>query len=195
MQATSPYDRLRHDVIGLFPAQVDDKAIGLQQVLRRSVEYVNIDRLRRELVIDRRAILLGMVANGLDPENSDSNSSKWFSNWLRPRLSHLDLPRACEEARTSEDALAKAMSEDFSLVPSGSIRTAMTRAVNYAKGTVGRDKVALRHLFVAIVSDPGHELEIKEFNWKPTDTDKADLTAKLFSHIAATPEPDENLEA
>jgi len=194
MQAGSPMERLRDQTVAACAASIDSNAIALVTVLRRSVDYANVDESRSQIVVDRRALLLAMVAVGNDPSYQYSNTAKWFTEWLKARLPGQGPLNIGASARTSEEALGQAVDNNFALVVSGSVESALADAVRHAEATVGRDKAALRHLFLALMEQPGHKLEMEEFGWTATPADLDDLRATLFQRIAATPEPGEKMD-
>ena len=195
MQAPDPLTRLREAAVAAFQPAIDPNAPGLVTVLRRSVEYGVVDQQRSQIVVDRRALLLATVAIGSDTAEQYANMATWFAAWLEQRLPSLDLPSVCADARTSEEALHGADGNGFTLVLSESVRSARDRAVDFARKTVSRDKISLRHLFFALLEQPNHNLEIKEFGWSATETDLADLRKLMFERIGSDPESSESMEA
>src|ERR1051326_8590072 len=103
MQAPDPLGRLREEVLAAFGPWVDMNAPGLLAVLHSSIIYAHLDPSRSELVIDRRALLLATVAEGLEASAPSANTARWFADWLSIRLSHLDLRRICADVRLSEE--------------------------------------------------------------------------------------------
>lgn len=195
MEGPNPLDRFGDEAAAAFAPSLDPNAPGLVSVVRRSVEYAVIDSGRSRVVIDRRALLLALVDIGLETADQYSNTATWFADWLRRRLSSLDLPSLCAGVRTSGEALAGAAGKGFKLVASESVRGALVQAVEFAKATVGRDKIAARHLFLALLVQPNHKFEIKEFSWSATAEDVAALRALLLERIGSDPESGESMEA
>lgn len=195
MAGPDPLRRFRDEAVAAFAPSLDPNAPGLVTVLRRSVDYADIQRAVSQVVVDRRALLLALVAIGLETSDHYANSATWFATWLKDKLPHIELHSSQTLAPTSREALEEAASHEFRLVTSESVRSAVLQAVEFAKATVGRERIALRHLFLALLVQPNHKFEIKEFNWSATDSDVAELRALLLERIGSDPESGENMEA
>jgi hypothetical protein len=166
-------------------------------VARRSIRYAVIDESAREIVIDKRAFLFGLLAVGLDqPSRSRGNTATWVADWLQSQIP-TDVPEiVLDHSPTDADRLLGAFQTGFAVVISQSMRAALTLAVTYAGRTVGRRVADLRHVSAAVldgVRAPWPELV--DLRWRAADDDLTALRQYLFERIAAGPEAGENIEA
>jgi hypothetical protein len=187
------FEKLQSQLIRAFRPSINVSAPNLMVVLRRSLSFAQIQNEKREIIVDREAFLLAVVAVGIEPA-SYPNTSQWFGNWLKSRIEPPLLKTLLNEARTPDSALTKAQQGSFRVKPSASMSNILPTAVQYAAETVGQSSASLRHLFVAVAADPNHHLEIPALNWELSSDERPRLIAHLQTEIARKPSPSENLE-
>jgi hypothetical protein len=191
-----PLGELRQKLLGAFDPYVEREAQALVAVLNESLLFSKIDQSRRQFVVDRRAIVLAMLFVGADKYYASyASTASWFADWLRSRLPGRPVETLLLKARHSPTGLLAFRSKDFRPVASASMRTILPTAAEYAERTMARPRAGLRHLFVAILTDPDHILEIEELGWKLGPGDRDDLCNTLLRHVAADPERGERVEA
>lgn len=191
----SQIDQFKDAAVALFKPHIDEGAPGLVDVLRRSVDYVHVDQKKGELVIDRRAIFLATLSVGLDLSRSQfPNMANWFADWLKDRLVGVDIEKALHKGRVAPGRLDQT-GRRWTLVVSESLRKILPTAADYALRTVKRPKAALRHFFLAVLTDRDHAVSISDLNWKLAAKDRENLAVHLFQNIGAGLQKGEDLNA
>jgi hypothetical protein len=189
-----PWVDIEQAALDAFGTQINPKAPGLVAVIRRSVRCAQIDRSAGEIVIDRRAFFLGLIAVGVGktPSRSRGNTATWFVFWLRTKF-NLDETRV---ASLGTQNLLDAFHSGCRVVVSRSVNALLPRALQYANRTVRRSVADLRHVIAAML-DPERESwpEFSELGWTPPAADIDEFRRELLGRIDGGPEPNEDLEA
>jgi KAP family P-loop domain len=193
MAAKAALGPLQDRLIEAFKPYINPSAPGLMAVLRRSLDYAEVNEKERVVIVDRNAFLLALVSVGGDAATA-SNASRWFTLWLHSRLEPPLIASRLRAAQTSSPLLAKAQANSFKVIPSASMRKLLPVAVGYATATMGRTSAALRHLFVAVATDPDHVLEIPGLGWTLSSDDQPRLVSHLKGQIGISPDPHEDVE-
>ena len=192
----SSWPEIEQRAVAAFSEFANPKAEGLTRTLRRAARYATIDRAAAEIVIDKRAFLLGLVSYGIleTPSVSYGNSATWVGTWIASRFS--GLAKACQEGVTDTDKIHEAFKAGCNVVASRSMRGVGETAIGYAKETIDRPRADLRHYFAAFARDPGAAIhEFSSLGWSPTAEDLQALKRELYERIEKTPESGEKMDA
>lgn len=181
------------ELLGAFGSHIDRTAQALTAVLENARLFCAPDKETRQIVIDRRAILLSMLLVGT--EGQYSSTASWFADWLQSRFPDRPIEPALAAARWVPKEVIALWQEGYKITLSRSLVGEIVAASELAAATMGQARAKLRHLFVAMLTDPKHELEIQDLGWSLAAGGRRDLCDTLLRHIAAEPEPNENLEA
>lgn len=196
MEAPDTLNKLRLNAIAAFEPYIERKAQALIAVIGESIFYSHIDEAAKQIVIDRRAIIFAMLLVGTSQRYSEyASTASWFSDWLRSRLPGRPVDPLVNKSMHSDRMLSDLVGKGFQLIASRSISDILPTAASYAERTMNRPRAGLRHVFVAMLTDPRHTLEIGELNWKLNPADRDDLCSTLLRHIEAEPEGAEDAEA
>ena len=181
-------------LLGAFGTHVDRSAQALVAVLENAAFYCIVDDDARQLVIDRRALLLSMLFVGTHKSYSTyASTASWFADWLKSRLPGRPMEPALGKAGRTRFEILDLWENGYKLTLSRSVVGEMVAASELAVATMNQREAKLRHLFVAMLIDPKHSLEIDDLRWRLLPGDRRDLCDTLMRHIAAEPEPGENV--
>lgn len=174
-----------------FASHAHPKATALTRCIDRMPAFAAIDTSANALVIDRRTLLLGIVATGQDPKNDGRglNSATWLRHWLQSAEGKISLPPG--DLASAERTFADGASVVFSESVRGRI---FPRAHGLAKATVQREQFDLRHLLFALAEeDDSLWSEIMPGGLGPTRA--LALRHFLVERVTRDPEPSENVGA
>lgn len=185
------WQELENAALAAFSAYVHPGAPGLVATLKRAAHYAVVDAGKREIVIDRRAFLLGLLSYGsLDkPSASRGNTATWIASWLSRRVP--DLSSLLMEVLTGTDKLHHACEDGFPVLASRSMREIGSRAVVYSAETVDRKQADLRHFFAAFLNADAAIGELLGRTQSAVDT--LALKQEFYTRISAAPEENEKL--
>jgi hypothetical protein len=178
-----------------FGSYVNRSAPGLVATLRRAVHYAKIDRSAREIVIDKRAFLFGLLSHGLqdNPSASFGNTATWVAKWIVARAGSAVLSTV---GTTGADEVLKAHDSGMRVVASRSMTSVAALAASYARRTVNRDRADLRHFFAAFVDSPsGDVTDFSNIGWPTTPNDVRQLQRELYNRISKHHEEGEDTKA
>ncbi|MGV8955597.1 MAG: P-loop NTPase fold protein, partial [Cypionkella sp.] len=167
---------------------------GMVTTLRRAIRYAQVDRSARRIIIDERALFLGMLSSGqLDtPSASFGNTATWIASWIEQRSRiRLDV----SAGMTGTDALLQAAQQEFAVVTSADMTSAGSQAVAIARQTVQRAAADLRHFVAALLAGRRALPLLSLPGWTATTADLAALRQELYDRILLNPERGENLDA
>src|SRR5258708_5616815 len=86
-QQPDSWAEIEQAALAAFSTYINTSAPGLVAVIRRSVRYAKVDSPAREIIIDRRAVVLGVIVVGLEtPERSRGSTANWLTSWLRRKV-------------------------------------------------------------------------------------------------------------
>lgn len=194
MQASEPSsatgdNSLTAAVRQAFAEHADPRAPSLGRCLEELGQFLEVDQRAGELVIDKRALLLGIVSAGQQGNRRGVrlNSAIWLVDWLRRETGFGEIGLG-----TGTDA-GPFYAKGLPVVLSRTLRASLLpRAHELAKGTVQRPLVDLRHILFALSERPGREWqEIIPGGLTPELS--LDLRRYLVEQVAASPEPKENV--
>lgn len=172
-----------------FLGHAHSKANALTRCIDRMPAFLFVDAKKNELVVDRRTLLLGIVAAGQDVGNDGRglNSATWLRHWLRSVEGKILMPPGDSEGAQ------RAFEGGATVVLSESVRGRIfPRAHGLAKATVQREQFDLRHLLFALAEeDDSLWSEIMPPGLWPARS----LALRRFvaDRIAQGPEPGENI--
>jgi hypothetical protein len=192
-----PWTEIEEKALRAFSSYANRSAPGLVATLRRAVHYGKIDQNAREIVIDRRAFLFGLLSHGLqdNPSASFGNTATWVANSIVGRAGSAILSTV-RDGITGTDQVLKAHDLGMRVVASRSMTSAAALAASYARRTVERDLADLRHFFSAFVENPSNTIsDFADIGWTPRPNDVRDLQRELYDRIAKNPEKGEDLNA
>jgi len=195
--------RLTEAVRAAFAPHAHPKATALTRCIDHMGAFAKIDSSRMlskmlqaargnagvELVIDRRTLLLGILATGQDPRNDGRglNSATWLRQWLQSAEGPISLPPG--DLAGVERAFAGGAGIVFSESVRGRI---FARAHSLAKATVQRPQFDLRHLLFALAEeDDSLWGEVMPGGLGPTRASR--LRSFLVERITRDPEPGEDV--
>src|SRR5689334_6568603 len=101
---------------------------GIVATLRRSIRYAAVDDKARQIVVDARAFVLGLLAAGRQdtPSARHGNTSTWIAQFIGERHSGLDA--FLSSALTGTDVVLNAASRHYDIVASRSMTNTGKRA-------------------------------------------------------------------
>lgn len=182
--------------LAAFSGSINAGAPALVAAIQRATRYAVVDTNAREIVLDRRAVLFGLLSVGLQdtPSLALGNTATWFAGWLSARVPDL-VSKILGPALTGTDAVLKAFGAEFAVVASVSMRGILPRAREIAGLTVNRPVADLRHFFVAMLEPHGGGWsEFSDLGWTPSDADLVAFRGELFARIGGAPERGEKME-
>lgn len=190
-----PWQGVEAAALAAFSGSINAGAPGLVAVIQRATRYAVVDTSAREIVLDRRAILFGLLSVGLQntPSGALDNTATWFARWLSAQVDDLE-GQILKPALISADGILKAFGLRFAVVASVSMRGILPRAREIAALTVERPVADLRHFFTAMLEPHGDWSEFSDLGWTPSDADLVAFREELFSRIDGAPEPGEKME-
>ena len=204
MAATPPTSFPRKPVPGLaalekaaidaFGTIINPSAASLVSTIQRASYFAvpDQDGTSDVIVLDRRAFLLGLLEFGLAEPRRHSTSA-WLIQWLGDDLGHGFDQVAQIVARHDRAAANTSMhSAGAPLILSESMRALFPGAAELARDTVDRDRIDLRHLFVAFLFPPGSEWDV--LPRRPTSAQLVRLLRRIVDEIAKHPETNEDVE-
>nr|WP_298682477.1 P-loop NTPase fold protein [uncultured Dongia sp.] len=184
--------------IAAFGSQANMRAEALIKSIRQSVRYCEVVEAEKLLLIDMRAMLLGMLSVGLQdtPSSTFGNTATWFADWLQSRISLNELGAVVMGgARTGTDTVLGALHNGFQIRISRSMQAILPLAVGFARDTVGREVADLRHFIAAALTHvPNLWSKLPEFSHL-TAADTAAFRRALLERITRNPERGENVDA
>jgi hypothetical protein len=172
-----------------FAEHADPRAPSLGRCLEEMVPFLAIDLRASELVIDKRALLLGSVSAGQQGNRRGVglNSAIWLYDWLVRKTAFKEI------ALGTGDDTDSLFARGLPVVLSRTLRSfLLPRAHKLADATVQRSLVDLRHILFALTEQPGAEWE-EVIPGGLTPDLALDLRRYLVEQIAANPEPKENV--
>ncbi|MBV8687259.1 MAG: hypothetical protein JOZ90_01555 [Alphaproteobacteria bacterium] len=185
-----------NQLLDAFGSHIDREAPALVAVLEQAGRFCFPDQKVGEIVIDRRAILLAMLFVGTDQAYAPyASTASWFADWLKSRLPGRPVEPALARAALPPAEVLGLWREGYRTTLSHSVVGEIVAASQLAAATMGQPRAKLRHLFVAMLTDPKHIFEIEDLDWELRADDRRDLCDTLMRHIAADPEPNEKVEA
>jgi hypothetical protein len=184
-------DRLENAALEAFGPVVNPKAESLLGAIRCS-SYFTVYH-SGELVLDRRAFLLGVIQYGLSQPRKHSTSA-WIVQWLIGEVALTldgleDMVRRYDAAKSNTGSLRKGSALTLSL----SLEALLPTALDLARRSVRREVIDLRHLVSAFLISPGLEWDI--LPRRPTPPEFARLRRKIVAEITRHPEPGEDVAA
>jgi hypothetical protein len=194
-QQPDSWAEIEQAALAAFSTYINTSAPGLVAVIRRSVRYAKVESPAREIIIDRRAVVLGVIVVGLEtPERSRGSTANWLTSWLRRKVK-LDAARVASLG-SGTDSLLDAFHSGCRVVASQSMRALLPRAVDYAERTCKRSTADLRHIVAAMIATQYPDWpEFSDFSWRPSAADIAELRRVLLERISERPEEGEDLTA
>ena len=155
----------------LFIPCLDPERSGIvEAVARRAARFATIDD--GEIILDKRALLLGMIAVGLKESEAlapmrgyahpdlpyimqgDENMIAWFADWLVTTTPDL---AAIVEGQDRSAAVLAAFKKRARIDLSWSVKALLSRAQQIAARTVERPLIDVRHLLFALLEQPREE--------------------------------------
>lgn len=175
---------------GFKSANASPTIVGAMQ---RGARYVVVDHKASEIVFDFRALILGMIAAGI--EDGDSlpfgNTAAWLAAKLGERVSKERMTATLAQRTSPDDALG-ALSKGYKVVLSYSVRGLEADAVRFAQATVRREAFDARHLFAAALDNKEfHDLIGGLFGLSLGSQDIEALKRDLIARTLISPEPGE----
>ena len=172
---------------------LEHSAHGVIYSLHQAVAFAFIDQSAREVVVNYRSVVLGIVASALeDAEPNDYESTATFLlSRLRRRFDDRAITDAIRKARVPLAKFAQARSDQFNLVFSRSVNAILIRARDYASRTGKNSGGRLRHLCAAMFADKKHTLNLQELGWQLEEPDRKAFAADFFAFITSDASPDE----
>jgi hypothetical protein len=191
MSAPAGEAQLVAAVRAAFAPHAHPKAIALTRSIDHMRAFLTVDPRAVELVIDKRAVLRGIVEAGHadQPGNQGLNSATWLHRWLLANRGSLTL-------RPGDPAEALQWLEKGARVgPSATVRGKIfPRAHALAESTVRRGQFDLRHLLFALTEEDAASWE-EVLPGGLTPERAEDLRRNLVERIVADAEPGENVAA
>lgn len=183
---------LEEALAAAFEPFLSSKAPAIPGVLTAAFEHAVLGRefIARSIVIDKKALLSGVILDGLRSTDSVS-TSRWLVEWLEDEeIAPIRLLEAAPAAAGRNNA---AFTKGVPIVASRSlIGRVLPAARELAKQTVGRDRADLRHLVFALLDEPSDSFgELGSFL---TGERLPSLKARLVERITAAPEKGENVD-
>lgn len=182
-------------VLSAFDGFINPNAPALVAVLQRSLVFAVVDKSANEVVIDRRALLMGALSVGVTDAARPTRGSTtgWLTQWVGHHVP--DLASMSHWATTPPPMVSDAIRAGSRLVVSRSLRaTVLPKARALAQATVKRNLIDLRHLVVALL-DPPSTQDWSMLKWIPSDGDLTDFRRYLLGRLTANPERDESIPA
>lgn len=175
-----------------FEPFLSSRSPAIPGVLAAAFDHAVLERefIARSIVIDKRALLSGVILHGLRSPGSAS-TSWWLVEWLQGVK--IDPKRLLEAAPAAADRNRAAFTRGVRIVASRSlIGHVLPAARELAQQTVGRDRADLRHLIFALLDEPSDSFgELGSFL---AGERLPSLKAWLVERITAAPERDENVD-
>lgn len=194
MEPVEEFAHLEQALLAACAQSIDPHAWGLVSALRAGIRYAAVDVGARQIVLDYRALMLGIVTVGDDQNYRASyhNSATWFVDWLRPHLTTVSMRSALEKYRTAETDLRDAALKEYSVTPSETVQALLKEAEQYSLQTMNRREAGLRHLVAALMASRTRPMALPEFGWKLGDTERGMLAGHLLAQIERSPEKGED---
>ncbi|TBE99675.1 P-loop NTPase fold protein [Rhizobium ruizarguesonis] len=195
--SADPWREIESAALKAFQGTANLKAPGLVAVLRRSVRYGRVDHDLRQILIERKAFLYGLIAVGnLDkPSRSFGNTATWVAAFLAER-GGANVAQLTQSQLTGTDEIVTAFRQGYIVIASAEMAAVANRAQAIAGTTISRKSADLRHFFTAFVEDESGSL--RDFAQTGSRVGSADLwllKKTLFDRISANPESDEDMQA
>jgi hypothetical protein len=106
---------------------------GMVAVLRRAIRFAHTDATANEIVLDRRAVILGLVAVGLGVTGTvPNNTATWFASWLALQPKVTDLASAIVAAEMGAPPTDGETSAQRDTMPVGAAAVALAHAAGAA---------------------------------------------------------------
>jgi hypothetical protein len=179
------------EIAGLISSRLKlaSKSATLTDVVTAGCWHVIPDEAAREIVFDMRALYLGFLAAGLNPQKGNvGNTARWFQEWLTPRVGLTAVALATQRS----DMPGRLFSTGFTAVLSVSVGDLQELARSYALRTVKRPAFDARHLFAAMIERGAiTNMTQQVFKLSLTDDDIDDLKRDLVAHIMRSPQQGE----
>jgi KAP family P-loop domain len=192
IQVADATESLVEAVRAAFKGHANPDAQSMRESIDAVARYLATDdKVGGQLLIDKRAVLCGILAVGATQSSTGTprlSTARWTYEWLEKRGSTLDLrsvpPASLERAHMQGAAvrLTPAMHDDV-----------LPEAHRLAKETMGRNAFDVRHLFFALLKEPGVEWsEVVAPPMSATDFDA--LRHHLVALLVGSPEQGERTE-
>lgn len=138
-------------------------AAGLRAVITRAAAYVEVVYTDKLLLIDKRAMLLGLLDAGLAPPTTQvagsPNAAHWFTEWFLDTVRVDGGEAAVLAAQTPQALVEKALADGYRLDFSISVKTWLDDAGKLSKALKRPGRFALRHVVAAGLDDDGELLQ------------------------------------
>ncbi|MEA3011883.1 MAG: hypothetical protein QOD42_428 [Sphingomonadales bacterium] len=180
---------LEDQAVEAFAAVAGQPSPIVAQSLGWGANFLRIDESSRELVLDKRAMLLGLLGVGSTPAARKAfSSATTFLDWLQ--LNGIEAV-----AQPTEGHALGVASLKYPVVLSASLRgTVLPRAADVAKATYGTPDVSVRHLIVALLESlDGEVAEI--FSRPITDAERTNAIHHVVERITENAVSGESTEA
>lgn len=176
---------------------VDPEAWGIRVALEAALSFAWIDAGRTELIVNYRALVLGILAVGSDPEYREryQNSATWFVDWLRSRTPGQSIEETVRKHAEPLPPPRDWKEKGFRVAPSKTVLRLLEKASRYAIRTMDRRTAGLRHVLASLVLDNLRPLGIRDLGWNLARADAEDLARHLVEHIALDLDRGESIEA
>ena len=176
-----------HEALQAFAPYAQLRSESLRAVVRRSLIYATPDLAAREIVIDRRAVLLAVLESGLSKTGEHGTVANWLVEWLTPRVGSISNVLAKAATNTTP-------APGSAVIASGSIRgTVLPRAIDIANRTVRRKSLDLRHVVIALLMTTT-DVEWRDFGWRPTPSELSEFYGHFLARLAERRERYESLK-
>lgn len=192
-----PWRDIENAALNAFKGTANLKAPGLVAVLRRCVRYARVDHDNHQIVVERKAFLLGLCAVGtLDkPSQSFGNTATWAAAFIAEH-GGANVAQLIQSQLTGTDEVVTAFQQAYSVVASPEMLSVADRAKVIASMTINRRTGDLRHFLTAFLEDVNGSLrDFSQAGWRTGPADLSLLKRTLFDRIDANPESNENMDA
>src|SRR3954470_7290380 len=118
-----PWLEIEEAALNAFSGSISLSAPGLVAAIRRATRYVHIDTTAKQIVLDRRAVLLGILAVGLQdtPSRQHGNSATWFADGVAARVNPPLASVVLGSALTGTDLIVEAFASGSRVIASESM--------------------------------------------------------------------------
>ncbi len=194
-ESLDPWDTLARDAFLALGPFASGSPTNLAMI-SSGVHFVAVDDSSRELVFDVQALLLGLLAVGLDGRGVPfGNAASWFTQWLTDVVPKPEISGVISRRLAPVETILSRVSS-HKVVLSRSVRGLASRATAIARMTVDREHFDARHLVAALREERLLQDQIAQlFDRKLTPQQLANLQTILYFRLSEEPEEGENLAA
>lgn len=193
-----PWDRYVGAALDAFAAGAGAFSRSAESLIRAAIVFAHIDHAARQVLVDRRALVLGLLTFGAERGNDDGgNTATWLAEWVA-RAMEIPVAALSERVATAPDEMERAAAGDYPVVFSRSVDRILEIARGYARETSDRGMSHLRsrHVVVAVLAQAKPVWQpIEGLQWSPGQDEIARLCQELFRRIESDRAPVESVEA